>query len=159
MAKHYPEHIGGLLAGPVKPDMTQKHTPGPWVLRDRVMVVRIQCPGDGSYNEPWREWAELGIDGARCHEGIPIVGFVNMSVVGNDDMATGQANAERIVACVNGCKDIKAPAAVPELIEALECMLEHSLSDNDELDMQTGQRARAALAAAKAAPGPGGEQE
>ena len=67
----------------------------------------------------------------------------------------------RIAACLNACEGIKNPAAVRELIEAAEAV-EEWYSEDFRDTCAAGyacKRLRKALAAVKAAPGRGGEEE
>lgn len=72
-------------------------------------------------------------------------------------MAEAEANASRIVACVNGCEGIVDPSAVKELLEALEAVLFSAEAMRDELESFQGfsgepesmKAARAAIAKAR----------
>jgi hypothetical protein len=52
----------------------------------------------------------------------------------------GEANARRIVACVNACKGIN-PEAVPDLLEALQDVL-HEAEEKDRSERLTAERMR-----------------
>ena len=74
-----------------------KHAPEPWVIsEDSENDILSESYGKGN------GWYEVA---------APVSGS------GNDDDA--QANAERIVACVNACEGID-PEAVPAMLEALK---------------------------------------
>lgn len=81
------------------------HTPEPWQVDD--------CE-DAQGNHTLRSWED------NCHGAtdIPSIGTIPM-----------EANAARIVACVNACAGID-PSAVPSLVDALEDLVE-TWADDD----------------------------
>lgn len=79
--------------------MNTQHTPGPWKTR------RFDDEAEGRHN--------FTVQAALCE-------VARMSQV---DEHIAEANARRIVACVNACEGIN-PEAVPELLEALGLLLD-----------------------------------
>lgn len=121
--------------------MPQKHTPGPM----RVDPARL----DKTLLRGRKDYPRLivGRPGRRC-------------VVGEARGSNAQADAERLAACWNACKDILHPEAVPELVAALEHIRDHLPCHtpggiNDSLR----KRAEAALAKVQRAPGRGEETD
>lgn len=95
-----------------------KHTPGPWEFKlvDRAGFELPQIFAGG----------------------IPVV----TGMVARDDIGVDRANADRIVACVNGCEGITNPAGVPDLVSALEELIatypineDYRANSNDEQRM------------------------
>ena len=78
----------------------QKHTPEPW-HRDPKYPFAIMAPDGEDY--PWH--------------------IANVMEDVNGDDAESEANAERIVACVNGCAGIADPSGVNALRSALGQMV------------------------------------
>ena len=114
--------------------MTQKHTPGPYFAAGCCVIKT------GKHRKP------------------SIAETFGLS------LEEAEVRAVRIAACLNACEDIKNPAAVPELVEALEDLkyqcIEYMKQDHEgAMAGISFDEADAALAAVKAAPGPGGEQE
>ena len=77
-----------------------KHTPEPWSAERGLTNV------EESVGKAWGGIADSE-------------GFVIADVWNDASVLDGEANAARIVATVNACKDIPNPEAIPELIEAL----------------------------------------
>ena len=80
--------------------------------------------------EPWRVApASDYADNAQLHVDAGLNGFVGLMGMRGD--AAAEANARRIVACVNGCAGLADPSAVPELLAAARLALQEL---NDQLD-------------------------
>jgi len=112
------------------------HTPGPWFLEKP----------EGDYD---------AISGVDWYDLASVVIRVD-----GEDSPEGQANAARIVACVNACEGLADPSVVPELVTALECVtddLEAEIEDRRgsvlqrtlDRDLEVVHQARAAIAKAK----------
>lgn len=106
------------------------HTPGPWDVRigkpfdhEKSLIV---CIGEGTFE-------------SIC-EHIASVGYV--------DSEENQANAARIVSCVNGCEGIN-PAAVKDLLEACVAIVHYDESGGREPFREAADAAREAIAKAK----------
>ena len=97
--------------------------------------------------EPWRQFTELGTIGDVVDSKGRAVAQAqetgNFERGAPEGLAERNANAARIVACVNGCAGIN-PDAVPDLLAALEAAV---LSE--QLDKHHDLMARAAIAKAK----------
>lgn len=96
-----------------------KHTPGPWAVSNLI--------------------------------GVPDLGIVNVygsaiARITRLDLANRQANAARIVACVNACEGLNDPSVVPELVKALEMVLATHIAHHNN---PAHAFARAAIAKAK----------
>ena len=115
------------------------HTPGPWAvsayLSSRPDQIRKNyvSAADG-INGNWRLFVTEGPD--------------------------AEANAARIVACVNACEGLADPSVVSELVTALECVtddLEAEIEDRRgsvlqrtlDRDLEAVHQARAAIAKAR----------
>lgn len=73
--------------------------------------------------EPWQQTGQC--DGAIDLFGAPLgVRIACIESVGVTD-AVAEANAARIVACVNACATLPDPAVVPELVELLAFTFEN----------------------------------
>lgn len=101
-----------------------KHTPGPWILEK----PELDCVAISASSGDWLDLASVAIRVNDKHD------------------PEGQANAARIVACVNACEGLADPSVVPELLAALEELLElHIAHHNNPAHVS----ARAAIAKAR----------
>ena len=103
----------------------RKWTPGPW-----------EASGDGA--EIWS--AALGSQ-KYCVELARVVGPHDLSSFFDEEES--QANAARIVECVNTCEPFDDPAAaIAGLVTALEMMLDHADETYPHFESPRGQRTR-----------------
>lgn len=100
------------------PRPATKHTPEPWIVEEadnggeRHNIYSDNPAHDGAYIAAvWSDESATGNDGAD--EDTPQ--YVTD--------AEADANAKRIVACVNGCAGIADPSAVGDMLEALRAIL------------------------------------
>ena len=107
-----------------------KHTPEPWMFDgfQRIRAVNGKQDGTEDIAHIYSSWSASRYD------------------------AGDYANANRIVACVNGCEGIN-PEAVKDLLAACEAMLATWGSDDEDSIIAARDMARAAAAKAK-----GGDQ-
>lgn len=91
--------------------MKQEHTPEPWELSlGRIAHVRQSA-----------EISDDNIEHVRICTCLSSLDSRQIDGAGSD---TDDANAARIVACVNACAGIPNPAAIAEVIATLEAILE-----------------------------------
>ena len=105
---------------------------------DEITNPEIREAGESASKhtpEPWR-FRAMGSEGCRIfpdsggkREDIKFIAMVN-----GRDFHTDQANAERIVACVNACKGIN-PEAAPELLEACKWALKECGAEAKEIGL------------------------
>jgi hypothetical protein len=117
--------------------MEAKHTPEPWNISKTMMPE--DCRGD------WRIADQYDNDLADV--------FCEATSENGYTDETNAANAERIVACVNGCRGID-PAAVRDMLNALrEGVCQYTLLQEADLlgtgDVEALDMMRAALAKAE----------
>lgn len=77
-----------------------KHTPEPWAYQ------KVKQHFDITYTNP--QWDDTSL--------------ATTFYAGNEQQE--EANANRIVQCVNACAGIPGPEAIPEVIAALKCAIE-----------------------------------
>lgn len=105
-----------------------KHTPGPWILEK----PELDCVAISASSGDWLDLASVVIRVNDKHD------------------PEGQANAARIVACVNACEGLADPSVVPDLLAALEGIeLKSAGSICDSGRPDINEIARAAIAKAK----------
>jgi hypothetical protein len=101
--------------------MQTKHTEEPWNLHRHYNGDPLVCESDGKC---WTfgDW--------RLAKGDKILGDISFTIGAAmgwprvESREECQANAERVVACVNGCAGIEYPAAINAAIEALHDFVE-----------------------------------
>lgn len=94
-----------------------KHTKEPWAV-DSVMSEAMH---------------DIILDYHAPDGGYPTV--VAMAHGYEDEFPSvleAEANARRIVACVNACAGIENPAALPEVLEAVRVLCEGRMRDSDD---------------------------
>jgi hypothetical protein len=105
--------------------MNTQHTPGPWEVRFNGHKQRRIA----TTSTPNRHIADV----------VPVTYDYERAE------ATMEANAQRIVACVNACEGIN-PEAVPELLESLDALIMIIDRTNPAWrDMRAVEKARAAI--------------
>jgi len=91
-----------------------KHTPEPWMLhRDNHMGLTYPMGEEVSHRIIWGDGRDVAY--------LPP----------HSDGDNGNANAARIVACVNACKGLN-PDAIPELLEAAKTLLDNRVPIPDK---------------------------
>ena len=112
------------------------HTPGPWFVgtqNDGLYIIAGRKPAPNN-DYPWHDAPRVCLatmQGPSASDCLPV----------NKD-----ANAARIVACVNACEGIADPSVVPELLAALQ-LISNGPHDAEAIADMLGQ-VRAILAKA-----------
>ena len=117
----------------------QKHTKTPWAHEkpgdDNLAndMFHVVCGDLDADNDQWMCVARF--TDSECSDFYP-------------DTEVCEANAARIVACVNACEGIADPSVVPELLEACKSALALIEISTDYKGMSTSRELRAAIAKA-----------
>lgn len=101
------------------------HTPGPWKLR----LIRWSKDAPVQGFAVLAEGRNHSVASANCYESTALEGEFSPDEI--------EANASRIVSCVNALEGFADPDAAPDLLEAAKRVLAApfgTLGDNDELD-------------------------
>jgi hypothetical protein len=120
------------------------HTPGPWFVgtqNDGLYIIAGRKPAPNN-DYPWHDAPRVCLatmQGPSASDCLPV----------NKD-----ANAARIVACVNACEGIADPAVVPDLVKAAKgmlprnmCLTNANIPDNTIVPLEASMGELRALAA------------
>ena len=132
-----------------------KHTQEPWKLHDSYnKIAPLSVP-----NKKSPDYIHYGLTIARGNTIIGDVSGVKLlkpAPIGYPRVESAEeveANANRIIACVNGCAGIPNPAAIPEVVEALKgCLVamdelaaQHGHTENPHMSCRIARTALAKL--------------
>ena len=128
--------------------MKTKHTPGPWSMHKYYTGEPLAVDG-GDNAESFVAWTYCVAKGDLVLADISGYSNGRRSKMGfgrADKRSEVEANARRIVECVNACEGIADPSAVPELLAFTQMIANGGINEAGELTIESEARALIAKA-------------